>query len=844
MSALPPAFFAPESHAEALVALAAERIQARDGDEAFRFADRHCRILNPGARDLLARAEALRLKGHESDARGDLDRAARLDPWNEQVNFAALSWGSPAMRASAARRIIEAPGGAQDSLAAAIAHSLRSGVPLVRRLTIVERRMLCGWVVWQGHAPLELTIECGARATRVSLTADPSHRFAKLAAAADVVIECGFDVRSVEIRQSGERIDIFVPCTRDAPQSLPTTLSAGAEEGLQVIVPVYGDFDATKACLETLLRQRGAFPIEIVVVDDCAPDPRFRTYLSAKAKSSGFTLIRNELNLGFVGAVNAALQRYFGGDVLLLNADTLLPPGALDRLRTAARSRPRVGTVTPLSNNGEFTSFPKPFQENPLPSAADVVALDRVCAAVNAGLVIPIPSGIGFCLYVTRACLLAVGPLSPRYSPGYGEDVEFCLAAREKGFLNLCAADLFVGHAGSRSFRAEKRAYVVRNLKILEERFPTYRAESAAFLESDPLRAARAAIEEAFPSRAKVRLIVQGARAAEQAVLDRLGELERSHPRPKAIVLRPSVDGTRTEVRAADGCGPESLSFDLAEARGRAGLLRFLKALRVDRVEIVDGASAAAPVIEAAMAIRAPLDLVLSERPEGAFPQCSAAEYCADEAEEDLCRSCLKATNSLAGERRRQFDRLLKKADQIIVNDAIAEAYARRLESAPPIRKPVRRSAPKPAQTETGRALAVLVPAPSPAVDRLLSALARRCVRGDGEIVVFGACIGDLALMSIGRLFVVGPLAVTDAERLVANYEVGFLLSPYREGRRFLLDASPAFERLPKAYFDWSLGMARVATGDLALDPRLCDLKAARAIAAWRERSAAEDVSA
>ena len=43
------------------------------------------------------------------------------------------------------------------------------------------------------------------------------------------------------------------------------------------------------------------------------------------------------------------------------------------------------------------------------------------------------PSGVGFCLYITRAGMEAVGQLSEIYSRGYYEDVDFCLKAHEMG---------------------------------------------------------------------------------------------------------------------------------------------------------------------------------------------------------------------------------------------------------------------------------------------------------------------------------------------------------------------------------------------------------------------------
>ena len=130
-----------------------------------------------------------------------------------------------------------------------------------------------------------------------------------------------------------------------------------------------------------------------------------------------------------------------------------------------------------MSNNGEFTSFPIPNAQNQLPSLEEIAAIDCVAADVNAGRIVDIPNGIGFCLYVTRACLNAVGFLSSDYHRGYLEDVDFCLRARELGFRNICAPSVFVGHVGSRSFGKEKRSLVVRNLAIADRKFPEYRAE-------------------------------------------------------------------------------------------------------------------------------------------------------------------------------------------------------------------------------------------------------------------------------------------------------------------------------------------------------------------------------
>jgi len=54
-------------------------------------------------------------------------------------------------------------------------------------------------------------------------------------------------------------------------------------------------------------------------------------------------------------------------DVVLLNSDTVVTSGWLEKLRRCADSDPRIGTITPFSNNAEICSFPKFCHNNTLP---------------------------------------------------------------------------------------------------------------------------------------------------------------------------------------------------------------------------------------------------------------------------------------------------------------------------------------------------------------------------------------------------------------------------------------------------------------------------------------------
>ncbi len=191
----------------------------------------------------------------------------------------------------------------------------------------------------------------------------------------------------------------------------------------------------------------------MVIVDDAGPDPAIKSLLASYSERGGVDLLENPFNLGFVGSVNRALLNCPRGDILLLNADAILPPGAIDRLSRAAHTAANIGTVTPLSNNGEFTSFPVPFGPLPCPDEATIAAIDAAAQRVNDRTIIDLPNGVGFCLYIKDACRQAIGLLNDAdFVDGYLEEVDYCLRAAEAGFRNVCACDIYVGHVGGTSF--------------------------------------------------------------------------------------------------------------------------------------------------------------------------------------------------------------------------------------------------------------------------------------------------------------------------------------------------------------------------------------------------------
>ncbi len=268
---------------------------------------------------------------------------------------------------------------------------------------------------------------------------------------------------------------------------------------VEIVMPVYGNLPAVQRCLRSVQDAPVACAWHLTVINDASPEPAVQAWLREFALAHpDTTVIENARNLGFVGTVNLGMRLAGRRDVVLLNSDTEVANDWLDRLRAAALSPERVGTVTPFSNNATICSYPDYCADNPLPPGEDTASMDRVIAAVNRGRTIDIPTAVGFCMYIGRACLDAVGEFdAASFGQGYGEENDFCLRASALGWRHLHALDVFVYHEGGASFKEHRHALQAQALETIRRLHPGYEDMIREFVQRDPARPFRDAIDRA-----------------------------------------------------------------------------------------------------------------------------------------------------------------------------------------------------------------------------------------------------------------------------------------------------------------------------------------------------------
>ena len=256
-----------------------------------------------------------------------------------------------------------------------------------------------------------------------------------------------------------------------------------------VLIPIFNAHDHVKRCVESVLRHTDPRH-PVVLLDDASTDPRLLPLLQSFARLDGrVRVVSAASNAGFVGNVNRgfALSR---NEVVILNSDTQVTPGWLERLDRCRSSHAAIGIVSPLSNNATILSVPAFNAPNELPAGVSVDDFAGLVARASPRAYPRLPTAVGFCMLITRETLDRIGVFDTAFGLGYGEESDYCMRAWRAGIETACCDDAYVHHYGEASFSSvtqigERRR---RNAELLAQRWPRYHPAVQTFCHINPLR--------------------------------------------------------------------------------------------------------------------------------------------------------------------------------------------------------------------------------------------------------------------------------------------------------------------------------------------------------------------
>ena len=233
---------------------------------------------------------------------------------------------------------------------------------------------------------------------------------------------------------------------------------------ISIVIVSYNARPDLERCLASLEAAGTRTPHEIVVVDNASTDgsaAAAREWAARRRPGAvDMRVVELDTNRGFAGGNNAGIRESRGDVLLLLNNDTIVPEGAVDRLAATLERYPEATVVGPRLVDGEgraelsFGRMISPLNEWRQKRLVEGNARREPAASRRVDELtrqLQWPDWVsGACLLVRRADADAAGLLDERYFM-YTEDVDFCAAIRARGGRILFAPDVEVVHLRGRS---------------------------------------------------------------------------------------------------------------------------------------------------------------------------------------------------------------------------------------------------------------------------------------------------------------------------------------------------------------------------------------------------------
>lgn len=249
-----------------------------------------------------------------------------------------------------------------------------------------------------------------------------------------------------------------------------------------VVLNFHGRAD-TEKCVESLVG--GSPHTTVLVVDNGSHDGTVESVANRWPEAH---TIQNRENLGFAGGMNAGLRWALdsGADtVTVLNNDTLIPPGVMDRLVAVARTGAAVSPEVRYADGTEKVWFGGGTVDLATGLARHLSDAELAEIPVQNGLR-PSTTLAGCCVTATAETWESVGLFDERYFLNF-EDSDWSIRATRAGVPLVVDPSVYIHHKVSASFTGAysylgQFFYTRNGLLFIRQSFGGSRAQALRFL--------------------------------------------------------------------------------------------------------------------------------------------------------------------------------------------------------------------------------------------------------------------------------------------------------------------------------------------------------------------------
>ena len=255
---------------------------------------------------------------------------------------------------------------------------------------------------------------------------------------------------------------------------------------LTVVVVSYNTRDLTLTCLDTLFSATRDTAFRVILWDNASADGSADAVAARfpAAEHPGLALVRSPDNIGFARANNRAAERVDTEWLLLLNPDTEVHDGAIDRLMAFARAHPAHGiyggrTVFPDGSLNIASCWNRITPWSAFCHAVGLTAVFKRSRLFDTEAIGPwardsvreVDIVVGCFLLIRTELWRALGGFDEIFWM-YGEEADLCLRARALGCRPVITPEATIMHlvGASSQRRADKLAQVQKARATLMRR--------------------------------------------------------------------------------------------------------------------------------------------------------------------------------------------------------------------------------------------------------------------------------------------------------------------------------------------------------------------------------------
>ena len=211
---------------------------------------------------------------------------------------------------------------------------------------------------------------------------------------------------------------------------------------ISIILPVLNQISMTNECIKAI--QANTQDYELIIVDNGSEPP----YEIINLPECPHTYIRYEENFGFPVAVNQGIRAAKGENIILLNNDVIVTPRWADSL---------IKWLDEYDIIGPCTNYSAGYQRiRTLGIYHDIQGLNveaEKWGEMHTGKANDVNWVIGFCMAFKKSLWEQLGVFDESVWPSSGEEIDFCLRAKNAGYRVGIAIDVYVHHIGSVTFK-------------------------------------------------------------------------------------------------------------------------------------------------------------------------------------------------------------------------------------------------------------------------------------------------------------------------------------------------------------------------------------------------------